>query len=282
MQFALFGIVTGSILMVASVGFALVRQSENFFNVAHGQQALFGAWLGYVFSREVGLPIWLAAIVAILLTAVLSVVISRVIYRPVASKGPTTLLFTSIGLAFFMYGAMYALMGNKPQSYDVPMLGLHRFFGASITGLELVIIGVSFTAVGLLHLFLTKTLAGKAIRAVATNELLAQTVGIRTARTSMYVWLWAGGFAGLAGVLWVSISSLNTEVGWSQIIIVLAAAVLGGTRSIYGVMVAGLILGLAMDMSALIIPSEYRFAMAFLMTIIVLLIKPGGISGERA
>jgi neutral amino acid transport system permease protein len=101
--------------------------------------------------------------------------------------------------------------------------------------------------------------------------------GVRTQLVSSVVWLIASALAGLAGVLIGIIGSVNSEIGWFNILIVLSAAVMGGLGSIYGVIAAGLILGLAMDLSALVIPTAYRTVVAFAALILVLLLRPEGL-----
>ena len=132
-----------------------------------------------------------------------------------------------------------------------------------------------------LHVFLTKTPAGISVRAVATNPDLARVRGISTRLVSYQVWFIAGFLAGLAGVMIGIIGSVGPELGWQNIILILAAAVLGGLGSTYGVIMASLLLGLAMDLSALLIPTSYRTVVAFAALIIVLLFKPSGLFSVR-
>ena len=120
-------------------------------------------------------------------------------------------------------------------------------------------------------------LLGTWIRATASNPSLAEVRGVPVSRVSAAVWFVASGLAGLAGVMVGLIGNVNSEMGWQQILIILAAAVLGGLGSIYGVLAAGLLLGLAMDLSALVVPTAYRTVVAFGVLILVLVLRPEGL-----
>ncbi|ATW27757.1 branched-chain amino acid ABC transporter permease [Candidatus Formimonas warabiya] len=271
-----FGIVTGSIILLGAVGFSMTLKAENFINIAHGQMLLLGAYITLFLNQYLGLLI--AAPLSILLVGFMGVAIYRCFYRPVKSKGIMVLLFTSVGLSYAINGIVGAVAGTKTYAYDIPNVRAFLIGGEPlITPYELaIVIAAVCSALGL-HFFLVKTKIGKAIRAVAENYDLSRVRGINTVRTSNYVWFIASCFAGLAGVFSGVIGSLHLGLGWYQILIILSATVLGGLGSIYGVMLAAVIIGLSMELSVLIIPSYYRTAIAFVFIIIVLLIKPDGL-----
>lgn len=282
MQNLVFGLVTGSILAVATVGFSMIRQTEGFLNIAHGQLLAVGAFLGLLLSDTFGLPIWVAAPGAALLVGLLGVVLSIVIFRPVSSKGPLAQLFSSIGLAYMLYGLIIVVFGANVRTYPVSFGRFFEVFGIGITFGEGVIIALAAVIVLVLHLFLTRTSVGTWIRAVASNRDLARIRGVRVDRVSQTVWFIASSLGGLAGVLIGVVGSVNSEVGWLNILLILAAAVLGGLGSIYGVIASGLLLGVVMDLSALVVPTAYRLVVAFVALILVLVFRPEGLfSVER-
>jgi len=131
-----------------------------------------------------------------------------------------------------------------------------------------------------LHLFLTRTEIGKAIRAMASNFDLARIRGINTPHLRRYVWLIASGLGGLAGIMVGLISKLSPDMGWEYIMLVMIVAILGGLGSIYGAMVAALFIGLATQMSVMVIPAQYSQVIAFALIIVVLLVRPQGIFKE--
>lgn len=274
-----YGIVTGCIILLGAIGFSMIQKAENFINVAHGQMLLLGAYIA-LWLNMMGLGMVLSAILAIAITGFVGVGINKGIYRPVKEKGALILLFTSVGLSYTIQGIVGAVAGMKMYSYDIPDVTAIEMFGVPlVTGYELMIVIIALCSTLGLHLFLTRTNVGKAIRAVADNFDLARVRGINTDQTANYVWFIASAFAGLAGVFAGIIGSIHTGMGWYQILIILAATVLGGLGSLYGVMLASLLLGLGMELGVLILPSYYRSAIAFAIIIIVLLIKPEGLQG---
>ncbi len=277
MQNLIFGLISGSILALASVGLSMIRQTEGFINIAHGQMLTVGAFLGFLMVNTLGLNVFVAGLIAMLAVGLLGVLLAKVVFDPVVGKGALAQLFTSIGLAYLLYGLVRIIFGAKVQFF--PNLFGQRFDLGSfnITMGELVIIGLAALSTISLHFFLTRTRLGTWIRATASNPELARLRGIPVKRVSQAVWFVASALAGLAGVMLGVMGNVSSELGWAQILMVLAAAVLGGLGSIYGVLAAGLLLGLIMDLSALVIPSTYRVVVAFVALVLVLLLRPQGL-----
>ncbi|MBP1154463.1 MULTISPECIES: branched-chain amino acid ABC transporter permease [unclassified Paenibacillus] len=274
-----FGIVTGCILLLSTVGFSMIWKSEKFLNIAHGQLILVGAYIAYLFNVTLGLPFAVSAIGSVVVTAFIGLLIAKVFYYPVRHQGQLVLLFTSIGLAYVIYGTVQALAGTKVKAYNLAPTQALTIGGKSFfTPHEIAIIFIAITCALSLHIFLAKSKSGRGIRAMAENIRLAQIRGIHFSRLYTFIWLIASGLAGLAGVLLAMNGSLHTDIGWIEILVVLSAAVLGGSGAIYGAMLAALIIGLSMDFSTLIIPASYRPTVAFLIIILVLFIRPQGLS----
>lgn len=281
MQYVIFGLVTGSILAMATVGFSMVRQTEGFLNIAHGQFLALAAFLGLLATRDLGMPTWAAALLAATATGFAAVIISVVIFEPIREKGILVQLFSSVGVAYVIYGSLVMIFGANLQHFEVSFGSSYSFLGLQISFGEIAIIVTAAISILALHLFLTRTPAGISVRAVASNPDLAKIRGISTRVVSYQVWFIAGFLAGLAGVMIGIIGSVGPELGWQNIILILAAAVLGGLGSTYGVILASLFLGLAMDLSALLIPTSYRSVVAFAALIIVLLVRPSGLFSVR-
>jgi neutral amino acid transport system permease protein len=129
----------------------------------------------------------------------------------------------------------------------------------------------------ILHLFLQYSILGKNIRAVADNQELAKIRGINPDRCSDLVWFIASSLAGLGGIFLGILGAVHLNMGWQQIVMILSVTVLGGLGSIYGVMLAGLLLGFAMEFGLLVFSSNYRTAIAFGVIILVLVIRPEGL-----
>ena len=280
-QTLVFGLVTGSYLIVATLGFALVSRVEKFLNIAHAELIGLGAFVTYGLNARAGLPLALAALVAIVVVAVVAVVVSRLVYWPIRRTSAVVLLITSVGVLYVLQGAIETAVTPGVYSYEtgserVLDLGLFR-----IGVFDLAIVGCAIVAFLVVHLVLTRTSIGLQWRALASDESLANGRGIDVRAVSMRLWVLVGALAGLAGVLLGLQGALNTDVAFSQILLILSVSILAGLGSIYGVVVAALLLGVAMDMSTLVIPAGYREAIAFGVVLLALVIRPEGLSGTK-
>ena len=277
MQFVFFGLITGSILAIAAAGFALIRQVEGFLNIAHGQYMLVGALVG-LGLMQAGLNIYLAGLGAAIIVGVVGVAIAWVVFFPLRDKGQLSQFFSSIGVAFVVYGVVLATWtGSGIKVYPVDFGRPFDLLGVSVTTGELVVIGVAWLGILALHLFLTGTNLGLWVRATASNRDLAATRGVRTDLVMVIVWFLASALAGLAGVLIGVLGSVHSELGWQYILTILAVTVMGGIGNLYGVLASGLILGMVIDLSSLVIPSKYGTVLAFGVIILTLVIRPQGL-----
>jgi neutral amino acid transport system permease protein len=274
-QNILFGLITGSLLAVATAGFALLRNTERFLHIAHGQFMALGAFLAVVLTPEWGLAA--GVVVAIAVTSGLGVLSGAMFFDPVKPQGGNVLLFTSIGLAWVMYALMIAVFGQDVRIFEVSLGRAIDIGPVSIAPGEMVILGVAAAVVLGLWLLLTRTALGRSIRAVASNRELAQVRGVPVVRVTRVIWALSSGLAAAAGILLGILGTVTTELGWSNILLVLAAAVLGGTGNILGVIAASLVLGVVMDASALVIDTAYRPVVAFVILIAVLVFRPEGL-----
>jgi len=280
LQHTVYGIVTGSILLLATVGFSMIYTIKRFLNIAHGELLTVGAYITYLLSVMMGWNFIYAAVVAIGCVSGLGFLIGKTLYEPMERYGPVVLLFTSVGAAFAIHGIVEFIAGPIIRSYRISPGRALKVFGIPLVGKhEVLIVVIAVASILSLHFLLTRTKIGKAFRAMASNINLAMVRGINTTKITSFVWVYASALAGLAGILLALVTRLSTDLGWSQILIIMAAAILGGLGSIYGVMIGAILLGLAMDIGIIVIPSAYRPAIAFVLIIIMLIIKPRGIFG---
>lgn len=275
----IYGIITGCILLVASVGFSMIWKTEKFLNIAHGQMLLVGAYITFLFYNVWNWPFILSAIASVIATAFIGLLLAKIVYFPVRKNGILVLLFSSIGLSWVLFGAVSAIAGPNIRTFGLETSGMLKIGERAIMSYhELLIVVISLLCVLSLHLFLTRTKSGRGFRAMAENRDLAQIRGINSDKLSNYIWLISSGLAGLAGILLVMTGTLNTNIGWVQILLIMTVVILGGMGNLYGTMVAALIIGLSMDISTLFIPTSYRTAVAFVIVILVLLFRPQGLS----
>jgi neutral amino acid transport system permease protein len=277
MQTVVFGLITGSILAISATGFALVRQTEGFLNIAHGQFILVGAMLGVYLTDKQGIGLLLTGLVVFVAVGILALVCARLVFDPVRERGSLVLLFTSVGVAYVLYATCIVVFGVDIQAYEVDFGEAIQIGQVLVTPLEIGMIGAFLVMVLGLVLFFTRTRLGVWVRATSTNPDLARVRGVPVRRVSATVWFLAGGLGGIAGVLLGINSSVTTELGWNTTMMVLAATVMGGLGRVYGVMAAAMILGLVTNLSTNWVEPAYSTLIVFAVLILALLIRPEGL-----
>jgi len=280
-QLIVLGFGTGAFLLIATLGFALVRRVEGFLNIAHAELMSVAAFVTWYLNAGLGWHFVLAAAVAVVVTAFIALGIARLIYDPIKHLGPPILLISSVGVAFLLHGITSAVIGVGIRSFQIPRLDAWSVGGVLVTPYRIVLLVLAaLVAVGL-ALFLNKTRTGKSIRAMAINKELAGSRGINVTAASRATWLLAGVLAGLGGVALGVLGTLTTDIAFQQILVILAVAIVAGLGSLYGVIAAAFIVAFAMDLSLLILPGGYRPVIAFAIVIVVLLVRPQGVAGSR-
>jgi branched-subunit amino acid ABC-type transport system permease component len=280
LQHTVFGIVTGSILLLGSIGFSMTFTVKRFLNIGHAELLTTAAYVAYACNVILGWNLFYSSVVAVVVTTFLGLAIAQWLYKPMEHHTPLILLFVSVGVAFTLHGALEFFAGPKIRSFDLGIHPAYKVMGVPlITPVEVLVVGIALASVISLHLLLTRTKVGKAFRAMSTQSTLAQTKGIDTDRISIFVWMYSSAMAAIAGILLAMVTSVNPDLGWAQLLIILAATVMGGLGSVYGVMIGAILIGLSMDIGVIFLPSGYRPAIAFVLIIIMLIFKPKGIFG---
>jgi neutral amino acid transport system permease protein len=280
-QTLVFGIVTGSFLIVATLGFALVSRVDKFLNIAHAEYISLGAFLTYYLNARQGWPIIPAGAVAIVAVAILAVIVAKLVYAPMRGAGAIVLIITSVGVAYMIHGGIEAIVKPGIYSFDIGNEKQYDLGLFTIGSHSLIIIGLAAATVLAVHLILTRTAMGLHLRALASDPSLAAGRGVNIRKTSAGMWLIAGALAGLAGVLLGLQGAINTDLSFEQILLIMSVSILAGFGSIYGVVAAALLLGVAMDLSTLVIPAGYREVIAFAAVILALTVRPEGLSGSK-
>ncbi len=275
-----FGLITASVLALAAVGLSLQFGVTNYINFAYGEFLTLGAYFTWTLSHGLGLNIWLSVALAVLAMGVFALLLNRFLLRPFTKKGVPLLflLVVTFGLSLFLTNLILAVWGPDFKSLDLPREVPHVMGPFLFTTSQLTIIAVAVVVMGAIHLLLTQTEIGKAMRAMSDSVDLAQISGIDTDRITSYTWLLSGGLAGLAGiVLAINITSFQPAFGGEFLFVIFAAVILGGVGSPYGAMLGALVIGLATEMSAVLINSAYKNDVAFALLILTLLLRPQGI-----
>ena len=276
------GLSTGSIYALGAVGLTLVYGILKLVNFAHGDFLTFGAYMAFVVNVSWGAPLVLAVFFAMAMTAALGVALERVMWRPMRQRGAgmLQLLLMSIGLALVIRYTLQFFYGTELRSLDVNKTATIDFLGLSMGRTQGIVILISFAVLLGTGLMLRYTLLGKRMRALSDSIDLAETSGIDTGRVITWTWIFAGAFAGLAGVFLAAVTQIQPELGFELLLPIFAAVVLGGIGDAFGALAGGILLGLVVEWSGLYIASGMKVAVAFVVLILVLIVRPQGIFGK--
>jgi neutral amino acid transport system permease protein len=275
------GIIYGCIIALAAIGLSLAYRIMNFANFAHGDFLTLGAYLTLFFAATLNLGFPLACILAVLATAAIAVVLDIGIWKPMRSTGATrtAIMILSIGVSIAIRNAIIIFFRPDALRFPLPVSEGLNLGGIVLTFFQVSVVLIAFLAMLIVHALLSRTILGKSMRALADNPDLARISGINVDRVIRYTWAVSMGLAALAGIMFGLITHLNPNMGWSIILPMFAAAVLGGIGNAYGAMAGGMIIGLAQEISTAFLPAEYKIAVSFAIMIAVLFFKPRGLLG---
>jgi branched-chain amino acid transport system permease protein len=281
MQFLLSGVTVGAVYALVALGFTIIYNASDVVNFAQGEFVMLGGMIT-VFSYQAGIPLPLAAILAILVTAAIGVALNKLAIEPARGAPVVSLIIITIGASIFIRGLTQITFDKQLHRFpafsgDTPI----AIGGATILPQSLwVVAGALAVFIGL-WLFFTKTLTGRAVLATANNRIAAQLVGINTRYIMTLSFALSAAIGALAGVLVTPITLTSYDVGISLALKGFAAAMLGGMGNPKGALVGGLLLGVLEAMTAGYISSQYKDAAAFIVILAVLFAMPQGIFGRK-
>lgn len=277
-----FGIVTAAYVALAAVGFTLQAGVSNIFNFAYGDIMISAAFVAYAVNT-VGGSLWELLLVGAVAGAVVSLALNRFVFRRFVRHGVNRfgMLIVTLWTGLILQNVLLAVFGPKFFTLQVSSGRLFTFFGQHgilLTGIQLISIGIAVVAVLVVAAGLRYTRIGMAMRALATNPDLAQSSGVPARRVLDYTWVVSGVFCGLSGVvLALAAGAFEQTTGEDFLVIIFAAAVLGGIGRPVGAALASLVLGVVMEVSSLYIPPDLKELAAFALLVVVLIIRPGGL-----
>ncbi len=280
LQLGLYGIVLGSIYALGAIGVSLTFGILRFANFAHGDLMTLGAYIALVFVA-MGWPLPLALVMAIGGTIGVALLLDQVIYRRLRRQASVILLISSFGTALILRSLVQLIWGSRNQVYRAGIQLPMRFWGLRLRQDQIVIMAGAVVLVLALHFFLQNTRIGKAMRAMADNFDLAMVTGIDTERIVMWTWGIGALMAAAAGVFLGMDTRLHPTMGWTLLLPIFAAAIVGGIGRPYGAIVGGLVIGLAEEFSTVFISPAYKAAVAFAILVVMLIVKPTGLFGGR-
>ncbi|AOV15921.1 ABC transporter permease [Acidihalobacter aeolianus] len=296
-QYLADGIVLGSTIALGAIGLTLTYNILNFANFAHGSLLSWGAYFGLVFvmsfagiqggdtfgSLSFGWPFIVALFGAAVLTSGLALLVDWLVFRPLRrSNIQVALVFASFGASLLLRNFIVVFFGPEPHYYNNSIeIAKEILPGVRMTSDQIFVVVLAAVLVVALHLFLTRTKLGKAMRATADNTALAQVTGINVQGVVRWTWVVGASLAAVGGMFFGLTVQILPEMGFNLVLPLFAAAILGGIGSVYGAVLGGLVIGIAQDVSVMFISPAYKPAVSFVIMIIVLLVRPTGILGEK-
>ena len=280
LQFAFSGLTVGAIYALVALGFTLIYNASDIINFAQGEFVMLGG-MTTVFVALAGVPLPLAALIAIAVTTGVGLALHRFAIEPARGASPVVLIMITIGASVFLRGVAQIVFDKRFHSLP-PLFGNDpiKWGGAAILPQSFVVLAGAAVIVILLWLFVERTLLGKAVIATAANRLAARLVGIDTRRIVDFSFAVSAAIGAVAGILVTPITLTSYDVGTLLALKGFAAAMLGGIGSPLGAVVGGLLLGMIEAFCAGYISSSYKDAAAFLIILVVLVAMPQGLLGR--
>lgn len=285
-QLILNGVITGTILALTGVGASLVFGIHRIANFAHGEYLTFGAYIGLVLNTGLRQNLALSAAGAVAATALLALLLHLMVLRPLRGRGLVAMSLITVGIGLMLRNVIFMVAGPQIRQYDIDQSAVFDLWLVRISPGQAVAIAITVIVAPALALLLARTTLGKSMRAVADNCDLAAISGIDIDRVGAYVWLFAGGLAGLGGTMFAAVQGVfDPNLGFEILFLIFTTVVLGGIGSAYGALIAGLVLGLVMELSTWSgfaggLEARFKPILAFLALIGLLLYRPQGLFGR--
>jgi branched-chain amino acid transport system permease protein len=299
LQYVADGLLLGATIGLGAIGLTLTYSILRFANFTQGDLISWGAYLtltlagaiGGTLSHEAlplrpfsfGWPMLLASLIAMVLTGLLALALDQLLFRRLRRHGSAiVMVIASFGASMALRSLLEFIYTPQPLYFSPNLQIANRLgFGIRLTPDQFAVLGLTALLVLAMHLLLTRSHVGRAMRAAAENPALAEITGIDVAAVVRVTWLIGGALACAAGVMIGLTVQVRPYMGFDLLLPLFAAAILGGIGSIPGAMVGGLVVGLAESLGVLVVGAEYRAAISFLVLIALLLFRPSGLFGSR-
>lgn len=279
------GLSLGSIYALIALGYTMVYGIINLINFAHGEIYMMGAFVGFFAVNVLGFGFIGSLLTAMIICVLLGMLIERIAYKPLRNSTRISALITAIGVSFLLQYTMVFFLGAQSRAFpSVLSSSRYGLLGNKVfvTNKELLIFGVAIVLMLLLQFIVHKTKTGKAMRAVAFDREAAMLMGVNIDNTISATFALGSAMAGAAGVLvGVYYSAISPGMGMNPGLKAFVSAVLGGIGNIPGAALGGLLMGIIETLVIAYGQSTYRDAVAFVILIIILVIKPSGILGKN-
>ncbi|TFV66761.1 UNVERIFIED_ORG: branched-chain amino acid ABC transporter permease [Bacillus sp. AZ43] len=278
------GIRFGLLIAMAAIGLSLIFGTTGLTNFAHGELVTIGAVAAWYINVSGGVDLIVATVLAMVVGAAVGALNELGLWRPLRRRGTGLIaaLVVSIGLSLLLRYLIQIVYGGRSSPYQGYQGGRAVDYGPfTMTNADLASVVISVVVLVLVALMLQRTKIGKAMRAVSDNRDLAASSGIDVNRVILVVWMMGGALAALGGVLLGLSDQVQWDMGFRLLLLMFAGVTLGGLGTAYGALVGGLIVGVFVQMSTLVIPNDVKYVGGLLLLIVILVIRPQGILGSR-
>ena len=286
--FIIFGVTIGVVYGMVALGISLIYSGLDIVHFAHGEIYMFGAFFGLVLAKDMSIPYPAALIGAMILAGLMGMLIERVFYRRLTRSGGgytvagMGMIICGFGMSVALMNVAFLIWGADAKPFSINLGMPLQISDISIPQSYLLTAVVSFALMGLLHFFLKYTKIGLAVRAVAQNKDIAYLMGINVPVFISLIFGLACALAAAAGVLIGPMQSVQVEMGYLMLMKAFAAAVVGGFGSLPGALLGGILVGIFENLGAAYISPSHKDIYAFLLLILVLMIRPSGLFGIEA
>ena len=286
--FIIFGVTIGVVYGMVALGISLIYSGLDIVHFAHGEIYMFGAFFGLVLAKDMSIPYPAALIGAMILAGLMGMLIERVFYRRLTRSGGgytvagMGMIICGFGMSVALMNVAFLIWGADAEPFSIDLGMPLQIADIFIPQSYLLTAVVSFALMGLLHFFLKYTKIGLAVRAVAQNKDIAYLMGINVPIFISLIFGLACALAAAAGVLIGPMQSVQVEMGYLMLMKAFAAAVVGGFGSLPGALLGGILVGIFENLGAAYISPSHKDIYAFLLLILVLMIRPSGLFGIEA
>lgn len=283
------GLVLGSIYALGAIGISMIYSILRFAHFAHGDLMTFGAYAALAVVTALGWPVLAALPFALIAAAAVALAVDRYAYRPFRKSRPIVVVIASFGVALMIRAAVMLIWGVQPESYATGIQSALEFLEPlRVLPKHLMIFGTVLVLVTAMHILLTRTKIGKAMRAMSDDADLARITGIATERVIVWTWVVGAVLAAAAGVLTALDTQLIADMGWNLLLPIFAAAILGGLGRPYGAILGGFVIGMVEELSSFplfgdepLVSPGYKTGIAFAVMVAMLIWRPQGLLKGR-
>lgn len=283
-QLTVSGLQFGLLIALGALGLSLIYGTTGLTNFAHGEIVTFGALAAWTLNVGLNIPLILAGILAVALSGAFGWLNNAALWKPLRKRGTglIAMMIVSIGLALFLRNFYLFFYGGDKRAYAeyAGTAGL-EIGPVSVTPTDLVSMAIAIVALAVVVMIVQRTRMGKATRAVSDNPALASSAGINVERVITFVWVIGAALAGLSGILLGFSQQVSFQMGFQILLLIFAAVTLGGLGTIWGAILGSVVVGLFLQLTTLIIPTELKSVGALLVLIVILLVRPYGLLGRR-